>query len=217
MSGTPVISNVGVDLQSALGVSLTVSGISKANPAVLSYAAGDTDPANGEPFLIEAVGMSQIDNMVVRVANVNTTANTFECEGLDSTNFDTFVSATAKKVTFGKTFNTLIDISFSGGEVKFGDNSDMHHEMDKEIPSGFTPLKIIGSSRFDPADAALIEAQAATRSMTPRCVMIRFKNGTRIAINAYVSAPLTPVGNKGERLTTPIVFSAQGFPSAWAS
>jgi hypothetical protein len=214
---TPVWSKVGVDIQSAIAASLTVSAISKASPAVLSYGAGDTDPANGEYYLVEATGMDQINNMVVRVANVDTTANTFECESLDSTNFDTFVSATAKKITFGKSFDSLIDITASGGDAKFSDNSDLHSDLDKEIPVGFTAVKFTSNSRFEPTDSALLEAQSASRAKDTRCILMRFSNGTKIAVNAYVSAPLTPTGNKGEKVTTPLAFSAQGFPSVWAS
>lgn|SRR3990167_4223002 len=210
-------SKVGVDIESALAASLTVSGISKASPAVLSYGAGDTDPANGEYYLVQATGMQQINNMVVRVANVNTTANTFECESLDSTNFDTFVSATAQKITFGKSFDSLVDITASGGEAKFADNSDIHSEIDKEIPVGFSAVKFTANSRFEPTDSALLEAQSASRAKDTRCILMRFSNSSKIAINAYVSAPLTPAGNKGEKVTTPLAFSAQGFPAFWAS
>lgn len=213
----PVWAKVGVDIQTALGVSLTVSGISKANPAVLSYAAGDTDPANGEYFLIEASGMGQINNMVVRVIGVDTTANTFQCEGLDSTDFDTFVSATAKKITFGKTFATMLDFNMTGGDVKYTDNSDLHSEMDSEEPVGFTTLKATSNNRFIPTDPALLEAQAASRTKGKRAVLIRFSNSSKVAGYASVSAPMVPTGNKGAVVQTPLSLSFKGFPSAWAS
>lgn len=212
-----VWAKVGVDIQTALAASLTVSGISKANPAVLSYAVGDTDPSNGDYFLIKSSGMGQVNNMVVRVANVNTTANTFECDGLDSTLFDTFVSATAEKITFGKSFATMMDITVSGGEVKMGDNSDLHSDQDVEIPVGFTALKFASNNRFIPTDVALLEAQAASRSKTTRCILFRFSNGTKIAVNANIGAPLTPAGAKGAVVQTPVTFGALGFPASWAS
>lgn len=214
---TAVWAKVGVDIQSALAASLTVSGISKANPAVLSYGAGDTDPANGDYFLIEATGMGQINNMVVRVANVNTTANTLECEGLDSTNFDTFVSATAKKITFGKSFNTLLDFNMSGGEAKYADDTDLHSEMDSEIQVGFTALKATSTSRFVPSDTALLECQSACRAKSPRAILIRFANGSKVAGYASVGAALVPTGSKGATVQTPLSFSFKGFPSAWSS
>lgn len=214
---TPVWAKVGVDIQSALAASLTVSGISKAAAAVLSYAAGDTDPANGDYFLIEAVGMSQINNMVVRVSAVDPTANTFACEGLDSTNFDTFVSATAKKITFGKSFATMMDFSMSGGDAKYSDDSDIHSEMDSEVQVGFSVLKATSNNRFMPTDAALLEAQSASRAKAPRAVLIRFANGSKVAGYVNVSAPLVPTGSKGAIVQTPLAFSFKGFPSAWAS
>lgn len=217
MSDAPVWSKVGIDIQTVLAASLTVSGISKASPAVLSYAAGDTDPSNGDYFLIEASGMSQINNMVVRVSAVDATANTFACEGLDSTNFDTFVSATAKKITFGKSFANMMDLSMSGGETKYTDNSDLHSEMDAEIPVGFTPLKATSNNRFIPSDTALLEAQAASMSKTPRCILIRFANGAKVAGNVYVGASMAPTGGKGNVVQTPLSFSFKGFPSAWSS
>jgi len=217
MSDAAVWSKVGVDIQTALGVSLTVSGISKANPAVLSYAAGDTDPSNGDYFLIESTGMGQINNMVVRVSAVDATANTFECDGLDSTSFDTFVSATAKKITFGKSFATMMDFSVTGGDAKYADNSDMHSEMDSEMPVGFTVLKATSNNRFIPTDAALLEAQSASRAKTSRAVLIKFSNGSKVAGNVYVSAPMVPTGNKGAVVQTPVSLSFKGFPSAWAS
>jgi hypothetical protein len=211
-------SNVGVDIQSAaLGTSLTVSGISKAAAAVVSYAAGDTDPANGDYMLIEATGMRQINNMVVRVSAVDAVNNTFACEGLDSTDFDTFVSATCKPITFGKSFSTLIDITMSGGEAKYGDNSDMHSDMDKEIPVGFSALKITSNSRFTPSDAALLECLDASRSQTPRAIKIRYANGSKFAAYCFVGASMAPGGSKGSVVTTPLAFSAQGFPSSWAT
>lgn len=217
MSGTSVWAKVGVDIQSALAASLTVSGISKAAAAVVSYAAGDTDPANGDYFLIEASGMSQINNMVVRVSAVDITANTFACEGLDSTNFDTFVSATAKKITFGKSFATMMDFSVSGGDAKYADNSDLHSEMDSEVQVGFSVLKATSNNRFEPSDAALLEAQSASRAKTPRAVLIRFANGAKVAGYVNVGASLAPTGSKGAIVQTPVSFSFKGFPSAWAS
>lgn len=217
MSEAPVWAKVGVDIQSALAASLTVSGISKANGAVLSYAAGDTDPSNGDYFLIEAVGMSQINNMVVRVSAVDAAANTFVCEGLDSTNFDTFVSATAKKITFGKSFSTMLDLSMSGGEVKYTDDTDMHSEMDSEVPVGFTALKATSNNRFVPNDAALLECQSASRAKSPRAILVRFANGAKVAGYVSVGASLAPTGSKGSTVQTPVAFSFKGFPSAWAS
>ena len=75
-------SNVQVAIQSALGTALTVSAISKASPGVVTYTG--TDPSNGDYHLLEVQGMTQINNRVVRVANVNGGSNTYEAEGINT-------------------------------------------------------------------------------------------------------------------------------------
>lgn len=64
-----------------------ITGISKANPAVITYDGADTY-ANTERCVVAGVsGMVEINNREVTVANLNAGANTFECSGLDSTGF----------------------------------------------------------------------------------------------------------------------------------
>lgn len=56
---------------------LTITGITQANPGVLTYTG--TDPANGDwMYLSGIVGMTELNGRYVKVANVNAGANTFE-------------------------------------------------------------------------------------------------------------------------------------------
>lgn len=100
--GVSLWSKVAVAIQSALGSALTISAITKANPGVATSAAHGL--SNGDVVLISAQGMHQVDQRVFRVANV--AANTFELEGEDTTNYDTFTSGDAKLITFGTTLAT---------------------------------------------------------------------------------------------------------------
>lgn len=74
-----------------------ITGITKANPAVVTYSGADTY-ANGERVLITGVvGMTQVNNREFKVANVNAGANTFELQdsggsNVDSTAYDTYTS-----------------------------------------------------------------------------------------------------------------------------
>ena len=69
-----------------------VTGITKANPAVVTYDGADTY-ANGDRVVITGVvGMGQVNNREFTVANVNAGANTFELSGVDSTGYDTYTS-----------------------------------------------------------------------------------------------------------------------------
>ena len=69
-----------------------ITAISKANPAVVTYAGADSY-ANGNRILLSSVvGMTQVNNREFIVAGVNTAANTFQLQGVDSTGYDAYVS-----------------------------------------------------------------------------------------------------------------------------
>lgn len=69
-----------------------ITGITQANPAVVTYDGADTY-ANGDRVVITGVsGMGQVNNREFTVANVNAGANTFELQGVDSTGYDAYTS-----------------------------------------------------------------------------------------------------------------------------
>src|SRR5574340_828400 len=107
-------SKVGVDVQSVLAAASTITGITKASPAVASEV-GHTYQ-NGDLLLLRVSGMRQLDYRVVRVANK--AVDSYELEGVDSTSFDTFISGTAQKITFGISCATLQDVNASGGDAE---------------------------------------------------------------------------------------------------
>lgn len=87
-----------------LETGLTITGISKANPGVLTYTG--TDPANGDwMYLSDIVGMTELNGRYVKVANVNAGANTFELTdihggaNINTSGFTTYTSGgTAARV-----------------------------------------------------------------------------------------------------------------------
>lgn len=69
-----------------------ITGITKANPAVVTYSGSDTY-ANGDRVIISGVlGMTEVNNREFTVANVDTGANTFELSGINSTTYTTYTS-----------------------------------------------------------------------------------------------------------------------------
>jgi hypothetical protein len=69
-----------------------ITGITKANPAVVTYSGADTY-ANGDRVWIDGVvGMTEVNGREFTVANVNTGANTFELSGVNSTAYTTYTS-----------------------------------------------------------------------------------------------------------------------------
>lgn len=69
-----------------------ITGITQANPAVVTYSGSDTY-ANGDKVIIDGVvGMTQVNNREFTVANVNAGANTFELSGINSSGFTAYSS-----------------------------------------------------------------------------------------------------------------------------
>lgn len=78
---------------------LTITAITKANPAVVSYTG--TDPSNGQKVLFAAIGgMVELNNREGTIANVNAGANTFEISGVNSTNYTTYTSGGTASVIY---------------------------------------------------------------------------------------------------------------------
>ncbi len=69
-----------------------ITGITQANPAVVTYSGSDTY-ANGDRVWIDGVvGMTQVNGFEFEVANVNAGANTFELSGINSTAYTAYSS-----------------------------------------------------------------------------------------------------------------------------
>lgn len=69
-----------------------IAGITKANPAVVTYTGADNF-ANGDlVYIFDVAGMTEVNNLVFEVANVSTGANTFELSGVDSSAYTAYSS-----------------------------------------------------------------------------------------------------------------------------
>ena len=70
-----------------------ITGITQANPAVVAYSGADNFSNNDIISIQDVVGMTEINGKRYTVANVNTTANTFELSGINSTGYTAYTSA----------------------------------------------------------------------------------------------------------------------------
>ncbi len=70
----------------------TITGITNANPAVVTYAGADIFTNGMKVFIQSVVGMVEVNNREFEVANRNTGANTFELLGVNSTSYGTWSS-----------------------------------------------------------------------------------------------------------------------------
>lgn len=209
-------SKVAVAMQSALAMALTISGITKANPGVVSYTG--TDPVNGDYVLLAIQGMYQLDGKVVRCANVNGAGNTFELEGVDTTAFDTFSSGTAQVITFGTSITTATTINASGGDFEFIDTTTIHDNVKKNIPGAANPATFTFDNIWDVSDAGLVAMKAASDSQAQRSFKFTFGTGGQIMVFAgYVGATLLPTGQAQQLVTTPAAITMFGTPTYYSS
>lgn len=211
----PVInvwSKVAVAVQTALAAAVTITAISKANPAV---ATASNTYTNGDIVLLKISGMTQLDYRVVRVAAA--TVSSFQLEGVDSTGFDAFVSGTSEKITFGATASTFQDVNGSGGEAAGIDVSTIHNDQNIQIPGNRNPVIYNFNSIWDPADAALLQMRTFDNSKTPGCMQFTFATGAKLYFAAYMTAPLVAVGSAGNTVTTPVSARLRGLLTSYSS
>lgn len=206
-------SNIAVAVQSAIAAAKTITGISKANPGVVTAVAhGYT---TGDYVLLSVQGMSQIDQMVARI--IQLTADTFSLEGIDTTNFSTFTSGSAQKLTMGTTLSSMVSINASGGDFSFIDVTTIHDNVKKQIPGVANPATFSFESLWDVSDAGLIALKSASDQSAQRAVLFTFANGQKLAFAGYIGATLLPTGGAQDVVKTQVVITMFGKPNVYIS
>lgn len=216
MSDALFWSNVGVDVQTALGSAITITAISKATQGVVSYSGG-TDPSNGDYVMMSVQGMFQVDQRPFRVINVNAAANTFELEGENTTSYDTFTSGTFQIITFGASFSTVQNINVTGGEPEFADTTTIHDNVRKRAPTVVSPLSLAMDNLFDLTDPGFIELNKAYKAKSQRVIRLRFGTGAKMLLSGYAAAAGVPTGQAQGVVQTRVSIEAQNLPTIYAT
>lgn len=213
MPNVSLWTKVAIAVQSALAAAGTITGITKANPGVATEVAHGR--SNGDYVLLTISGMFQLDARVVRIANKTT--DTYELEGVDTTDYDTFSSGTAEGITFGTTLATATTVQGSGGDFAFVDTTTIHDDRNTQVPGNSTPATYTFENIWDVADAGLVALQTASDNKARRAVKMTFANGQKVVFDAYVGATLLPVGSAPGKVTTSVVMTMHGRPTTYSS
>lgn len=214
MANAIVWKNVSVAMQSALAAAKTVSGISKANPGVVTSTAHGY--ANGDIVYLGVQGMHQLNEKVARVAGK--TDDTFQLEGIDTTLFDDFASGTVAKVTLGNSISTATSISTSGGDFDFIDTTTIHANAKSQMPGLPNATTFQMDHIWDSADAGLLALKAASDNQGKRVFKFTFGTGGKVIYFAgYVGCSLLPGGTAQNLVTTSSVITMNGTPTYYAS
>jgi len=204
---------VRVAMSSAFAGAKIISSITKASPAVATSTSHGY--ANGDYLLMSATGMDQVNNRVFRGASV--AADTVQLEDEDTTAYEAFTGGTAKKITFGTAFATLMDISATGGDFSMIDTTTIHDHGKTEEPGMPSAMGFSFESAWDLADTALQAAIAASTNRTPQAFLLTFQNGYKMAFYGHIGASGIPKGSTGQKVKTTINITASGAPTYYAT
>jgi len=176
--------NVRVEVQQTLGSDLAVTAITKANPGVATLTAHGL--ANGDVIVWDIDGgMVELDGQACRVANV--AANTFELEGIDTTDYSTYTSGAANEVTAFQTMAAAQNITMPNPaptkleKTTLIDKSRQYAYGLPDAPDG----SIAGL--FNPTGTAEALIKAATKANATMVFRVTFASGLKTIFNANVS------------------------------
>jgi hypothetical protein len=157
-----VARNARLEVQATIDAAKMITAISKANPGVATSTAHGY--ANGDVVVLAIEGMTELDGMVVRVAAV--AANTFELEGVDTTNFGTFTSGTAKEVLTWLTVSGATQVNFGAGSAEQLEKTTLV-DRTKRFEAGLPDQPNVSVNVFgDVTDTAQVAIEKAGRDGT---------------------------------------------------
>lgn len=210
-------SNVKVEVQSATVADsppISVTAITLANPGVVT--ANGHGLANGDvvKFAVSG-GMVQLDGQAARVANVTT--NTFELEGLDTTDYDAWTTGTIDTIESFATFASAQSISMPNPAPVKLDTTTLIQKVKTYVfglpdaPDGSI------SGLFNPQGAAEAIIKTATQNNSSVVFRITFAAGQKRIFNAFVSggSGFTMASNQVATATT--AFTPLGYVLDYAS
>ena len=178
-------------IQSAIGAAQSISGITKANPGVVSY--GGTDPVAGTYVALTGMqGMTELEDALVRVGTVDSVANTFQLEDQDTTNYGTFTSGNMQIVTLGTEIQVATGFSITGGEQQFAEYTYLWDKITRRFPTTKTGMNIDLPMIWDPQDAGSIALLSASDASRKTGFKIVFPDGLEMLFFGYLGSSGLP-------------------------
>jgi len=176
---------------SAYGSALTVTTLTNANPGVATSTAHGL--SNGD-YVVATSGWSRLNNRLVRVAGV--TANTFELEGINTTDTDIYPSGSGigsvREVTTFTQITQVLQPTAQGGEQQFLAYQFLEDDAQTEIPTTKTAGGFNFSVADDPTLTGYIAMAAANDDREARALRVNLANGSKLCYYAYLTLNETP-------------------------
>jgi Phage tail tube protein, TTP len=189
--------NMKVEIQASLGSAKTITGITKANPGVVTTS-GAHGYSTGDIVVHDIPqGMVELDDQSCRITAAS--GSSYTLEGVDTTNFSDFEAddgdsppatsslCTVKKVATFATYSNSTNISNPNVAPVKLDSTTL---LDKKKKYVFgLPDSAEGNINtiFEPTNAAETIIKAATATNSPVVFRLTWAGGQKRIFNAYVS------------------------------
>ncbi len=207
-------SDVKIEVGLTEDTALVITGITKANPGVVTYTGAD--PVNGKFVRLKVNGMVELSDRVFRIANVSSGGNTFELEGEDTSGYRTFISGNAYPTATLASMTTVQDVQVDGGEPEFADLTTVHNSVRRRAPTVFSPTTCKFGCIFDSSDPAMARLVSLSKKKQRESIVFTFSDGQQFSFYSYVAATGGPTGAAQEVVKTNVSLEAQGLPNVYA-
>lgn len=184
MAKTYTGSGMRVELSKTLGAAVTVSAVTKANPAVATLATGHGMQTGDVVRFDVPEGMVQLDRQAVRVT---ITGDSATLEGLDTTGYSDFTAGSVREVTAWDAADNLTGWTLNEGTPNRTDVTTIH---DTEIRQDFgldAPLEGTMPMLSNPNSAFVKNLRAASKSHADVVQRVTHPGGLVIVLNSTVS------------------------------
>lgn len=190
-----------VQIESARGTAITITGITKAAEAVFTNS-GTNGLVAGDLVVIKDVsGMAEMNGRVIRV-KTGGTPTSFTAEGLSSTDFSAYVSGgSAFKITALLSFDNLTSFNFPEPQPTRIDVTTIHGSTKTEVFGLDEAPQITMSANADPLADYTIEMRKASRTKTSRVFRVELNNGNVMIMHAFVAGGRGIDGSAGDVAT----------------
>jgi heptaprenylglyceryl phosphate synthase len=123
----------------------SITGISQANPAVVTYSGSDNFTEGDTVRITGVVGMTQVNDLEFVVGTVNTGANTFQLRGINSTAYTAWSSGgTVAVVSVSRPLDAAADVTITWTAVA----NAIEYNVYKELNGVYGFIGVAGSTTF---------------------------------------------------------------------
>lgn len=178
--------NVTVKISTTLASAATITGITKADPAVISISShGLSNSVYGYLDAIE--GMLELDDMAVRATVAD--AGTLELDEVDSTSYSDFSSGSLVVVTAWATLATGTGITVSPATLETRTRRTIHTNQATEVSSGLSGQTATFPVLADPQSAAAKRIRACANQGIQPVFLCTFEDGQELVFRGKVGRP----------------------------